>query len=71
MGSYLTKEIEAARASIIVVKGKDQQIRAFYNICRHRGNKLVWNDFPDEETKGEAGSSPASTAGGATASTVH
>jgi phenylpropionate dioxygenase-like ring-hydroxylating dioxygenase large terminal subunit len=37
---------------VIVVKGKDQQIRAFYNICRHRGNKLVWNDFPAEETSG-------------------
>ena len=37
---------------MIVVKGKDQQIRAFYNICRHRGNKLVWNDFPNEEVKG-------------------
>ncbi|MGB8388816.1 aromatic ring-hydroxylating oxygenase subunit alpha, partial [Mycobacterium sp.] len=51
-GSYLTKEIEVAHASIIVVKGKDGVIRAFHNICRHRGNKLVWNDFPHEETKG-------------------
>ena len=25
---------------------------AFHNICRHRGNKLVWNDFPREETTG-------------------
>lgn len=52
VGSYLTKEIEAARASIIVVKGKDETIRAFHNVCRHRGNKLVWNDFPHEETNG-------------------
>ena len=52
VGSYLTKEIDAARTSVIVVKGKDQQIRAFYNICRHRGNKLVWNDYPNEEVKG-------------------
>ena len=27
-------------------------MRAFHNICRHRGNKLVWNDFPQEETSG-------------------
>ena len=27
-------------------------MRAFHNICRHRGNKLVWNDFPKEETAG-------------------
>ena len=30
----------------------DGQVRAFYNMCRHRGNKLVWNDFPREETAG-------------------
>src|SRR5262247_844194 len=52
VGSYFTKEIDAARTSVIVVKGKDQKIRSFYNVCRHRGNKLVWNDFPNEEVNG-------------------
>ena len=52
VGSYFTKEIDAARTSVIVVKGRDEQVRAFYNVCRHRGNKLVWNDFPNEEIKG-------------------
>ncbi len=52
VGSYFTKEIDAAKTSVIVVKGKDETIRAFYNICRHRGNKLVWNDFPNEEVRG-------------------
>jgi len=37
---------------VIVVKTKDGSIKAFHNICRHRGNKLVWNDFPHEETSG-------------------
>ena len=52
IGSYFTKEIDAAKTSVIVVKGKDQKVRAFYNICRHRGNKLVWNDFPNDEVSG-------------------
>ncbi|MEX5707771.1 aromatic ring-hydroxylating dioxygenase subunit alpha [Parafrankia sp. FMc6] len=52
VGSYFTKEIEAAKASIIVVRGQEGRVRAFHNVCRHRGNKLVWNDFPQEEVKG-------------------
>jgi phenylpropionate dioxygenase-like ring-hydroxylating dioxygenase large terminal subunit len=52
-GSFLTKEIEAARASVLLVKGDDHQIRAFYNICRHRGHKLVWDDFPGVEMSGQ------------------
>lgn len=51
-GSYFTKELVAARTSLILVRGTDGEIRAFHNICRHRGNKLVWNDFPTEETSG-------------------
>src|SRR5262245_12324365 len=51
-GSYFTKELAVARTSIIVVRGLDGEIRAFHNICRHRGNKLVWQDYPREETAG-------------------
>ncbi|WP_406336620.1 aromatic ring-hydroxylating dioxygenase subunit alpha [Streptomyces sp. NBC_00203] len=51
-GSYFTKELAVADTSLILVRGKDQQIRAFHNVCRHRGNKLVWNDYPAEEVKG-------------------
>ena len=51
-GSYFTKEIAAAKTSVILVRGTDEKVRAFYNVCRHRGNKLVWNDFPREETSG-------------------
>ena len=51
-GSYFTKELDAARTSVVVVRGKDGEVRAFHNICRHRGNKLVWNDFPAEEVSG-------------------
>jgi Rieske 2Fe-2S family protein len=52
-GTYFTKEIPVASTSIVVVRdGED--VRAFHNICRHRGNKLVWSDFPREETSGIA-----------------
>lgn len=51
-GSYFTKELAAAGTSLVIVKGGDGTIRAFHNVCRHRGNKLVWNDFPGEETAG-------------------
>ena len=37
---------------MIIVRDKEGRIRAFQNICRHRGNKLVWNDYPKEETSG-------------------
>jgi len=51
-GNYFTKELAARNTSLVIVRGADNEIRAFHNICRHRGNKLVWNDFPGEETKG-------------------
>jgi phenylpropionate dioxygenase-like ring-hydroxylating dioxygenase large terminal subunit len=51
-GSYFTKELAVAGTSLIIVKGGDGEVRAFHNVCRHRGNKLVWNDFPSEETAG-------------------
>jgi len=51
-GSYFTRELDAARTSVIIVRGTDGEIRAFHNICRHRGNKLVWTDYPAEEVDG-------------------
>ena len=52
VGSYFTKEFAWAKRSIIIVKDKDGTVRAFHNVCRHRGNKLVWDDYPQEETSG-------------------
>jgi phenylpropionate dioxygenase-like ring-hydroxylating dioxygenase large terminal subunit len=51
-GSYFTRELAVAGTSLVIVKGTDGTIRAFHNMCRHRGNKLVWNDYPGEETAG-------------------
>jgi phenylpropionate dioxygenase-like ring-hydroxylating dioxygenase large terminal subunit len=52
VGSYFTKELDAARTSVIVVRNTSGEVRAFHNVCRHRGNKLVWNEFPREESSG-------------------
>jgi phenylpropionate dioxygenase-like ring-hydroxylating dioxygenase large terminal subunit len=51
-GSYFTRELAVANTSIVVVRDMKGGVRAFHNICRHRGNKLVWTDFPREETSG-------------------
>lgn len=53
-GSYFTRELPSAGkgTSVIITKTKDGSVKAYHNVCRHRGNKLVWNDFPNEETSG-------------------
>jgi phenylpropionate dioxygenase-like ring-hydroxylating dioxygenase large terminal subunit len=51
-GSYFTKNIDVANASLIVVRDADGSVRAFHNTCRHRGNRLVWSEDPREETQG-------------------
>lgn len=38
-GDYMLEEI--GRESILIVRQDDGSIRAFYNVCQHRGNKLV------------------------------
>ena len=40
-GDHFVRDIDVLQTSIIVVRGKDDQIRAFHNICPHRLNKLV------------------------------
>lgn len=51
-GSYFTKELPFLNTSVLVVRGLDDQIRAFHNVCSHRGNKLMWDDYPSKESKG-------------------
>jgi phenylpropionate dioxygenase-like ring-hydroxylating dioxygenase large terminal subunit len=40
-GDYFVKEIEVCNTSVLVVRGRDNVIRAFHNMCSHRGNKIV------------------------------
>ncbi len=44
--------IDVAGESIIVVRNRDTQLRAFYNVCRHRGARLCRTD--DAPTPGMA-----------------
>jgi phenylpropionate dioxygenase-like ring-hydroxylating dioxygenase large terminal subunit len=36
---------DIARQSIIVVRSKEDEVNAFYNVCKHRGNELVQEEF--------------------------
>ena len=40
-GSFIRREMEFAQASLLIVRGKDGVIRAFHNVCTHRGTQLV------------------------------
>lgn len=37
-GDYIT--VDVGRHSVVIVRDDDQQIRAFHNVCRHRGSRL-------------------------------
>ncbi len=43
-GDYFVKDIAMCQTSILVVRGNDGEVRAFHNMCTHRGNKLAWDD---------------------------
>ena len=53
-GSYFTRELKFLNTSIIIVRGKDDVIRALHNVCPHRGNKMLWEDDPFKEVEGRA-----------------
>lgn len=40
-GSYVVFDMPTFNTSLLVIRGSDNRVRAFHNICRHRGNKLV------------------------------
>ena len=51
-GSFFTKDVSIAQASVIIVRGLDDEVRAFHNVCRHRGNKILWDHSPNETASG-------------------
>ncbi len=40
-GSFIRREFEFAGASLLIVRGKDGVLRAFHNVCTHRGTQLI------------------------------
>ena len=47
-GDYVT--LEVGRYSVIIVRGTDRQVRAFHNVCRHRGARIL-NDAKGSAAK--------------------
>jgi Rieske 2Fe-2S family protein len=46
VGDYFVREFHAPKASLIVVHGRDGRVRAFHNVCRHRGNAMIRDGAP-------------------------
>jgi len=46
-GDFFT--VDVVGESVLVVRGKDDQLHGFYNVCRHRGSRIC-----DPETRGHA-----------------
>jgi phenylpropionate dioxygenase-like ring-hydroxylating dioxygenase large terminal subunit len=43
-GDYFVHDLPVGDTSLLIVRGKDGTIRAFHNMCSHRGVKLVWKE---------------------------
>lgn len=40
-GDHFVKDLPILQTSLLVVRGEDGRVRAFHNMCMHRGNKVV------------------------------
>lgn len=49
-GCFIRRELEYAKASLLIVHGTDGELRAFHNVCTHRATQLV------EEASGKSSS---------------
>jgi Rieske 2Fe-2S family protein len=55
--------VHVAGESVLIVRGKDDALRAFYNVCRHRGSRLVRTAPLPDPQQPAASSSTALPAG--------
>src|SRR4051794_38497844 len=44
-GDYFVQDIKVCDSSVLVMHGTDGTVRAFHNVCTHRGNKLMWESL--------------------------
>lgn len=40
-GDHFLRDMKIVNASVVVARGQDGKVRAFHNVCRHRGCRLV------------------------------
>lgn len=40
-GSYYVLDVPTFNISVLVQRGRDGEVRAFHNVCRHRGKKVI------------------------------
>lgn len=43
-GSFVVKQVEVCDASVVITRAKDGNVRAFHNVCSHRGNQVVLDE---------------------------
>jgi phenylpropionate dioxygenase-like ring-hydroxylating dioxygenase large terminal subunit len=41
--SFFNRHIEICNTHVLITRGGDGEIRAFHNMCSHRGNKMEWD----------------------------
>lgn len=49
-GSFVRRDLEFAKASLLLVRGKDGVIRALHNACTHRGTQLTQDEHGKKST---------------------
>jgi phenylpropionate dioxygenase-like ring-hydroxylating dioxygenase large terminal subunit len=43
-GDFVVKKFDICGAELLLVRGRDGEVRAFHNVCSHRQARLVWED---------------------------
>ena len=43
-GDYVVRDLAICKVSLLIIRGSDGVVRAFHNVCSHRGNTLVLDE---------------------------